>query len=72
MTSLPGERTIDFPADLAHEYAFDVTARCERESEGIDLPEHSLDRDDPRVNVLRDMWMHHSFSGKNRAQDHIV
>ena len=62
MTSLPGERAIDFPADLAHEYAFNVTARCEKESETIDLPQHSLDRDDPRVNLFRDMWMHRNFS----------
>src|SRR4029077_10556069 len=36
MTSLPGECAIDFFADLPHKDAFDVTARCERESKAID------------------------------------
>jgi hypothetical protein len=67
VTSLPGERAIDFLADLTNEDAFDVTARCERKSEAIDLPEHSLDRDDPRVNLFRDMWMHRTFSGKKQS-----
>jgi hypothetical protein len=72
VAGLPGERAIDFPADLAHEYAFYVTARCERESEAIDLPEHSLYRDDPRINLFRDIWVHRDFSEKKKAQDHIV
>ena len=67
MASLPGERAIDFPADLAHKNAFDVTARCERESEAIDLPEHSLDRDDLRVNLFRAKWVHRDFSGKKQS-----
>jgi hypothetical protein len=62
MTGLPWERPIDFPADLAHENAFDVTARRGREMEAIDFSEHSLDRDDPWVNVFRDMRMHRNFS----------
>jgi hypothetical protein len=37
VTGLPGKRAINFLADLAHEYAFHVTARCERESKAIDL-----------------------------------
>jgi hypothetical protein len=67
VTGLPGERAIDFPADLANEYALDVTARCDRESESIDLPEHSLDRDDPVVNLFRDMWTHRNFSWKKQS-----
>ena len=72
VTGLPGERAINFLADLAHEYAFDVTARCERESKAIDLSEHFLYRDDPRVNLFRDLLFHRDFSEKNKAQDHIA
>ena len=72
MTGLPEERAIDFLPDLAHEYAFDVTARCERKSEAIDLLEHALDRDDPRVNLFRDIWVHRDFSEKQSPRPHRV
>jgi hypothetical protein len=67
VTGLPGERAIDFSAHLAHEDVFDMTARCEREPEAIDLPEHSLYRNDPRVNLFRDMWAHRDFSEKTQS-----